>query len=145
MSVGRICVREVDLAEAGESVQVAASRMHSRKVGSLIVQNESGEPIGIVTDRDLAIRVLAEGLDPNETTVEEVMTRELESVLEDTPIESALSCMRAGTYRRLPVVNAQGKLVGVLSLDDVLDLLMEEFDEIGRLLKKEGPRSLAEP
>ena len=66
MSVGRICVREVDLAESAESVQVAARRMNSRKVGTLMVQNKADEPIGIITDRDLAIRVVGEGLDPNE-------------------------------------------------------------------------------
>jgi CBS domain-containing protein len=144
MSVGRICVREVDLAEPEESVQDAARRMHSRNVGALMVQNAAGEPIGILTDRDLAIRVVGKGVHPVTTTVREVMSPAPDSVHENTPIEMALSHMRAGPYRRLPVVDPQGKLVGIVTLDDILDLLSEEFAEIGRLVKREGPSVLAE-
>ncbi len=144
MSVGRICMRQVDVATPDESVQVAARRMSSRKVGSLLVLNESGQPIGILTDRDLAIHVVGEALDPGTTTIGDVMTIAPDSVQEDTPIESALARMRQGPYRRLPVVDAQGKLAGVVSLDDILELLSEEFAEIGRLLKNESPGSLAE-
>lgn len=58
MSVGRICVREVDIAESDESVQVAAQRMHARKVGTLVVVDAARAPIGIVTDRDQSLRIL---------------------------------------------------------------------------------------
>jgi CBS domain-containing protein len=67
-------VREVDIVEASESVQAAAQRMHSRKVGTLVVQDESRRPIGIVTDRDLTVRAAA-GRDPFQTTIGDVMTR----------------------------------------------------------------------
>ena len=144
MSVGRICIREVDLAEPGESVEVAARRMNSRNVGTLMVLDKESRPIGILTDRDLAIRVVAKGLDAGETTVGEVMSKAPDAVREETPIETALSYMRAGAFRRLPVVDNDGKLVGLVSLDDILDLLSEEFNEIGRLLRNESPASLAE-
>jgi CBS domain-containing protein len=143
MTVERICVREVDLAEADETVQVAAHRMKDRQVGTLLIQDAESRPIGIITDRDLAVRVVGEALDPTQTTVAEVMTKSPESVREETPIESALSRMRSGPYRRLPVVDANGKLVGLVSLDDILDLLAEEFNEIGQLLKSESPSNLA--
>jgi CBS domain-containing protein len=143
MSVGRICVREVDTAEAHESVQTAANRMNDRNVGSLLVLGAKGQPVGIVTDRDLTVRVLAKGLDGIDTTVGEVMTPFPQTVYEDTPIEEALRIMRSGPYRRLPVVNPEGKLVGVLSIDDILDLLAEEFEAIGRLLRAERPEALA--
>ncbi len=143
MSVGRVCTREVDLADAGESVQVAASRMNTRNVGTLLVIDESKCPIGIMTDRDLAMRVVGKGLDPNSTTVESVMSAAPESVTEETPIESAIAAMRAGPHRRLPVVDENGRLVGLISLDDILDLLSEEFEEIGKLIRKEGPTALA--
>jgi CBS domain-containing protein/nucleotide-binding universal stress UspA family protein len=143
MSVGRICVRDVDLAEAGESVQTAAQRMNSRKVGTLLVINSAQEPIGVVTDRDLTIRVLAEGRDPVQTPVGQVLTPFPRTVREDTSIEDALHIMRSGQFRRLPVLDKSDKLVGLLSLDDILDLLTEEFREIGGLLRKESPRSLA--
>ena len=143
MSVGRICIREVDTAEVTESVQAAADRMHARNVGTLVVLDALQKPLGILTDRDLALRVVAKGRDPFTTTVGDVMTMSPRSVLETTPIEEAVSLMRRGPYRRLPVVDHADKLVGLLSIDDILDLLAEEFREIGALLKAERPDILA--
>ena len=143
MSVGRICSREVDLAEPQESAHQAAGRMHSRMVGTLVVLDEENRPIGILTDRDLAVRVVAEGRSPTETTVEQVMTPDPHKLSEHAPIEEALGVMRAGRVRRLPVVDHEGALVGLLSLDDVLGLLAEEFRDIGQLLEEESPESLA--
>ena len=144
MSVGRICIREVDTAEVHESVQTAANRMNDRNVGSLLVLGGRGEPLGIVTDRDLTVRVLARGKEAFDTNVGEVMTPFPQTVYEDTPIEEAIRLMRTGPYRRLPVVDRSGKLVGLLSIDDVLDLLAEEFVTIGKLLKAERPEALAQ-
>jgi len=143
MSAGRICIREVDTAEVVETVQEAAERMHSRNVGTLVVLNPEQQPLGIVTDRDLALRVVARGKDPFMTTVGEVMTLFPRTVHEETPIEDAIQVMRVGPFRRLPVVDRQGKLAGMLSIDDVLELLSEEFREIGQLLKAERPEALA--
>jgi CBS domain-containing protein len=143
MSVGRICTRTVDTADLDETAQVAASRMNTRNVGTLVVIDDEKSPIGIVTDRDLALRVVGRGLDPNTTTVESVMSGLPDSVTEDTPIESAIAIMRRGPHRRLPVVDEQNRLIGILSLDDVLVLLSEEFEEIGKLVGKEGPNTLA--
>ncbi|MCO6459216.1 MAG: CBS domain-containing protein [Pirellulaceae bacterium] len=145
MSVGRICVRSVDLAEADEPVQVAAQRMNDRNVGTLVVLDNQRRPIGIVTDRDLALRVVAKGLAPLGTTVGQVMTECPETVGEDTSIEAALTVMRAGPYRRVPVVDDDGRLVGLVSVDDVLDLLAEEFSEIRQLLARENPSVLGVP
>ena len=143
MSVARICVREVDLGEPDETVWQAAERMHQRAVGTLVILNNAKEPIGIVTDRDLVERVIAARRDPNTTMLADVMTRGLKTVSESTSIESALSLMRSGRFRRLPVVDHEGKLAGLLSLDDVLMLLAEEFTEIGQLLERETPRGVA--
>jgi CBS domain-containing protein len=143
MSVGRICVRDVDIAETDDSVQQAALRMNDRNVGTLVVLSQSREPIGMVTDRDLAVRVLAEARDPVQTRVVDVMTMFPHSVREETSIEKALRVMRAHKCRRLPVVDPNGKLVGLVSLDDILDLLTEEFAEIRTLLHEESPHSLA--
>ena len=89
MTVGRICVREVDIVDPGESVQAAAQRMHSRKVGTLIVQDADCKPVGIVTDRDLTVRVLATARDPFQTTVGDVMTKCPRTINENSPIEDA--------------------------------------------------------
>ena len=143
MSVGRICTRDVDLAETGESALEAARRMEQRRVGTLVVVDAAGRPIGVLTDRDLALRVVAQGCDARSTTVGHVMTKDPKTISESTPIESALSLMRSGSFRRLPVVNGDGKLVGTLSLDDVLALLAEEFALIGGLLDRERPHPIA--
>ena len=144
MTAGRICTREVDLVDQNESVQVAAERMNSRNVGTLIVLDEESHPIGMLTDRDLALRVVGKGRDAIETTIADIMTRFPCSISEETSIEAALTKMRSGGFRRLPVVDQEGKLIGVLTLDDILELLCEEFTEIGKLIQKESPASLAQ-
>jgi CBS domain-containing protein len=141
MSVGRICLRDVHLAEAAESVVDAARRMRERGVGTLLVLDEARRPVGLVTDRDLALRVVAAGGDPQRVAVRDVMTASPRTVSEGTPIEAALSLMRSGSFRRLPVVDPEGRLVGILSLDDVLVLLAEEFASIRDLLEREAPRA----
>ena len=134
MSVGKICTREVYLAEAEESAVAAAKRMSRHNVGTLVVLNEISEPVGIITDRDLALGVVATDR-PNSVAVREIMSRLPDTVTEDTAIETALSVMRTGQHRRLPVVDSIGKLVGIVSLDDILELLVEEFKSIGELLE----------
>jgi CBS domain-containing protein len=144
MSVGRICVREVDTANPDESVAVAAERMHQRAVGTLVVVNDTDQVVGIITDRDLVSRVLAKGRNPTDTSVGEVMTVGPKTVSEQTSIESALLIMRSGKFRRIPVVGRDNKLVGLITLDDILMLLAEEFTQIGRLLTRETPRAMME-
>jgi CBS domain-containing protein len=144
MSVGRICQREVDFVDPGESVFQAAERMHQRTVGALVVLDPKHRPIGIVTDRDLTLRAIAACRDPFTTTVAEVMTRDPKTVAEETAIEMALSLMRSGAFRRLPVVDQDDRLVGLVTLDDVLLLLCEEFAAIGGLLTRETPVAAAE-
>ncbi|MBI2481233.1 MAG: CBS domain-containing protein [Planctomycetia bacterium] len=144
MSVGRICTREVDLAQMDESVWQAAERMHQRAVGTLVVIDDDKKPIGIVTDRDLVERVLAKFLDPGATTVGQVMTQAPETVSEQDAIEHAITVMRRERCRRLPVVDDKGELVGLLSLDDVLQLLAEELTSVGELLERQTPQAAAQ-
>ena len=102
MSVGRICIRDVDLAEAGESVQIAAARINSRNVGTLVVVDAESRPIGIITDRDLAIGVVGRGLDPATTQVHEVMTLAPDVVETETSIEAAICRMRPALIADFP-------------------------------------------
>ncbi len=139
MSVGSICRRNVYLATHDESVLDAARRMRDLNVGTLLVLDPTKRPVGMVTDRDLTVRVLAAGAPPAATAVREIMTLIPETVAADTSIEKALGIMRSGRFRRLPVVDAKGALVGILSLDDVLELLAQEFGEIGRLVRSGEP------
>jgi len=139
MTVGRICTREVDVADPQESVKTAAERMSERNVGSLVVQNPAGEPIGMLTDRDIVVRLVAGRMfDLKRTRVEDVMTVSPKVVSEKTSIEDALAVMRSGGFRRLPVVGREGKLLGIVSLDDVMELLANEIADVGKLLSSQS-------
>jgi CBS domain-containing protein len=139
MSIGRICLREIHVADATESVVDAACRMRDRGVGTLVVVDRDGRPAGMVTDRDLAIRVVAAERSPHTVTVRDVMTTQLKTVYESAPLESALATMRSTGCRRLPVVDDQGLLVGIVSVDDVLGVLAEELQSIGGLVAQARP------
>jgi CBS domain-containing protein len=119
--------------------------MQQRNVGCLVVTDTDNRPIGIVTDRDLVLRVVAAMRDPDGTTVAEVMTPEPATILEDGPPEAALAFMKARSIRRLPVVNDQNIVVGILSLDDVLRFLAQDLATVSDLLAAEGPAALDEP
>jgi CBS domain-containing protein len=137
MSVGLICTRSVDLADAEETIQAAAQRMDERNVGTLVILNPAKEPSGILTDRDLVIRALSHDRSPRGTQVSAVMTRNPRTIPEAAPVERALSLMRSVGCRRLPVVGVDGTLVGLVSLDDILSLMAEEFAQVGSLVEKE--------
>jgi len=142
LSAACFCTREVDVIMPEESVQTAAGRMHGRKVGTLVVVDTQRSPIGIITDRDICVRLVAAARDPVRTPVSDVMTPAPETVRERSALEDALRKMRAGAFRRLPVVNDHNRLVGLLSLDDVLRVLAHDFAQIERLIDHESPRSL---
>jgi len=139
VSCGSICVRTVVIAGVEESVREAARRMTHEDVGALVVLDEAGKPIGILTDRDVMVRCLGASRDPVTTTVAEIMSAPVVAVQETTPIEDGLSKMVGARVRRLPVLDVKGELVGILALDDVLELLAEETATIGRLIRR-APR-----
>jgi CBS domain-containing protein len=116
--------------------------MRERSVGTLVIVDGKQRPIGVITDRDVVLRVVAAARDPATTRVADVMTREPRTVSEDTPIEGALSLMMAGRFRRLPVVDRNGRLTGIVSTDDVLDLVAEELSMIRGLIAREAPHPM---
>ena len=139
MTVAQICQRNVDTARTTESVRCAAQRMGTRNVGTLVVLDELGRPAGILTDRDVAVRVVGQGRDAYVTTVGDVMTADLETVSEDLSVEDALRRMRSRGVRRLPVTKKDGECLGMVSLDDILGHLAQEFAVLGRLLEASTP------
>jgi CBS domain-containing protein len=144
MTIGRICNREVDTADPKEFVRAAAQRMGSRSVGTLLVLDAERRPIGILTDRDIAIRVVGEGRDAHSTRVADVMSADPRTVSDLAPIEDAIAIMRTHGVRRVPVVSPQGELVGMITLDDVLSLLAEDLWSMRRVVEKSSPKVLAE-
>lgn len=137
MSIGKICTREVYLASPQESVSDAAQRMAVQNIGCLVVVSDTKRPIGMITDRDITVKLTAKGLDSNLTTVAEVMTQNPKVVQEIIPIEEAVALMRTVGVRRLPVVDGSGLVVGLVCLDDLLDLLLEEFSNVRELLHRQ--------
>src|SRR5687767_13445449 len=130
MGVGEICSREVVFARRNESVAQAARLMREHHVGSVVVADERNGrryPVGVVTDRDIAVGVVALGLDPEKRNVESAMPAELVCVRETDGLGRAVALMRAQGVRRLPVVDAAGGLIGILSADDALEVLSEEL------------------
>ncbi|HEX9893953.1 MAG TPA: CBS domain-containing protein [Gemmatimonadales bacterium] len=144
MSVGRICSRIVVTATPGESVRAGARRMAEHGVGTLVILSADGanRAIGFVTDRDITLRCVAGNLDPDHTPLSGVMSHPVRSVHEDTPIEEAILEMSRGAIRRLVVTGAEDRPVGILSLDDVLDLLIGEFGPVRKLLERQAPELL---
>lgn len=141
MSVGRLCSRVVATATPDESARVAARRMAEHEVGTLVVVEPNGlsRAIGMVTDRDLLVRCVAGTRDPETTTVAEVMSAPVHAIDEDTPVDEAVRRMAATGTRRLVVTGEAGRMIGILSLDDVLELIIGETTAIGRLLHKQRP------
>ena len=139
MEVAQICMRDVDTIGPEESALSAARRMHDRGVGTLIVVNDLDQPMGLLTDRDLAMRVVAQERDPARTPVLEIMTAMPMTVLETSSVDSALGNMLANRCRRMPVVNGMGAVRGIVSVDDILRHLADELSTAGELLERESP------
>ena|SRR3990172_556711 len=141
MSAGRICSRVMATAWPTETVRVAAQRMAENDVGTLVVLEPDGasRAVGIVTDRDIAVRCVARSLDPGKTRVSTIMTAQVQSIDQEVPVEDALSRMASAGTRRLVVTGDGHAVLGILSLDDVLDLRTQEAASIGRLLEKQKP------
>ncbi len=96
-----------------------ARQMADRNVGSVVVVLD-GRPVGIVTDRDLVLRVVRHGIDPARTRAREVMSRDLVTALDDIGPAQAASLMKSRRIRRLPIVDAHGDLEGIVTLDDIV-------------------------
>jgi signal-transduction protein with cAMP-binding, CBS, and nucleotidyltransferase domain len=142
MTAGELCSRSVVTAWPSENVRVAARRMSERDVGTLVVVDpgDCDRAIGVVTDRDITIRCVAANRDPDATLIAQVMSAPVQTVDEGASAEDALSKMARAGARRL-VVSGDHALVGILSLDDMLDLLSVEAQSIGRLIEKQNPHT----
>ncbi len=110
------------------TVAEAVKRMSEENVGSVVIVDEDMRPVGIFTERDLLIKVCARGLDPAEVKLGEVMTKNPLVVREDESAKKALEIMLHFGFRHLPVVDAYGRLVGVVSIRDVTRPLAGEVD-----------------
>jgi CBS domain-containing protein len=139
--VGEICTKPVVTVSPDATVHEAAHRMWTRKVGALVVTDEAGKALGILTDRDIVVRVVGPGKDPAKVQVRSIIRRSPTLIREDQGILDATKLLSRRGIRRLPVVDAAGKLVGIIALDDLLMLLGSEMGHIASALASELGRS----
>ena len=118
MNVSEIMTTNVATAEPDSTLEEIATMMKDENVGAIPVV-DGDELVGIVTDRDIVVRCIAEGKDPSECEVEEIVSEDLETVSPDDDVRRAAEIMQRRQIRRLPVCDADGKLVGMLSLGDI--------------------------
>jgi len=143
LSIGEVCNREVIVAHRNEGIQEIARIMREHHVGDVIIVDDSTgvrRPIGIVTDRDLVVEVLAQEAPVEALTAGDVMTVELLTARESDGLWETLQRMKARGVRRVPVVDDTGALVGILSADDLFELLAEEMNDLVRVIRREISR-----
>ena len=121
MTCGQVMTADPKCCVPTDSTVRAAKMMKIEDVGSLPVcgSRDSKRLVGIITDRDLALQVVAEGRDPNSTLLQDVMTREPFTCRTDEDLQTALERMESNQIRRIPVVDGDGKLVGIISQADI--------------------------
>lgn len=115
----------------------AAYLMMNEDVGALVVVDGDARPVGIITDRDMVVSAIAEGANPEEVTVEEIMTKDLITVDEDTDLFEMLSILSENSIRRLPVTRGP-KLVGIVSVDDLIVVVATELVNLAMALSSKS-------
>ena len=145
LAVNLICSPNVATVAATEDVAKAAALMRAQHVGDLVVVESRGNarvPVGILTDRDIVVGVIAERIAPDAVTVRDTMTRNPLTVREDASVEFALREMRRYGVRRAPVVRANGDLVGMITIDDVIQHLAVQMSRLADLIRLEQDAEL---
>ena len=139
-TAGDLCTRQVVVAPPSLSVDEAARVMRERHVGCIVVveQGDGGRlPIGILTDRDIVLAVVAKDADAKTLRIGDVMTATVASVRETDTLYDVLSIMRSRGVRRVPVTGPHGVLAGILTMDDVLNALAGQLQALGMVVGRE--------
>lgn len=140
MKVGEYCKRAVVAIAASADAAEAAKLMREEHVGFLIVHHEGDalqRPIGVLTDRDLVLGVMAREVDPHTVTVGDVMTRQPLIANDGDELSDMLQAMRLAGIRRVPVVDARGALIGIMAIDDAIDVVTGLMCDIAGSIKSE--------
>jgi len=143
MKVQDLCTLNTQIIEKTETAQAAAQAMQVAKVGSLVVVDPlpNGDiPIGIITDRDIALKVASQDVRPSMLVVQDFVSETLLTVKGKEDIYEVLGKMRQASVRRVPVVDKQGFLIGIISIDDILEFLVDELKEMTKIMKHEPER-----
>jgi CBS domain-containing protein len=135
MKLNEIFTRSVVTAGPEETLAAVALRMQEHNVGTVVIVEER-RPVGIVTDRDLALALGAQGISV-QAPVQKVMTQHVLAIPEDTGIYTATKFMREREVRRLPIVDKEDRLVGIVTLADLLRFLGRELYNLAEGIKHE--------
>jgi signal-transduction protein with cAMP-binding, CBS, and nucleotidyltransferase domain len=119
-------------------VSELAQQMRDERVGSVVITNDQ-TPVGIVTDRDLTTRVIAEETDPTEQTAQDVMSGDLCAVGPDDGFYESAAVMSENGVRRLPVCSADDELLGIITADDLTELLADEQQQLASVIQAQRP------
>ena len=138
MTVLDCCRIDVVTASPDAKVNEVAELMSDSNVGCVVITNDLC-PVGIVTDRDIVTRVLAPGKDPKKTAISEVMTRDPVVVEDGTGLFEAMQLIRDEGVRRLPIIDGDGRLAGIITLDDIIRLIGQEMQYIGDVIREASP------
>jgi CBS domain-containing protein len=136
MPIERLLKRRVETLPADASCTDAAKRMRECNVGAIVVE-DAGRPLGIVTDRDIALRVVAEELDPERTQLQDVMSGEPVYLAGERSLDQLIATMRDLAIRRVPIVDPDGALQGIVSIDDLVILLADQLGALAGAIRKE--------
>lgn len=146
-TISSICNRSVAFTTREATVAAAAKMMRHGHVGCLVVVDRMNGgrrmPVGIVTDRDIVVEIVATGLDPAVITVGDIMAQELVVGRESDSVLETLEIMRFKGVRRLPTVGPDGQLVGIVTVDDLLEVLAEELGELAKIVAHEQSHEAA--
>ena len=140
MRMGEICVRNVVCAHRKMTIEEAAQLMRSRHVGDVIVVDSTARgpvPVGIVTDRDIVVEIVAAGLEPRQISLGDINGADLITASEDQGIFDTIQQMQHNGIRRMPVVDKQGALLGIISTDDLLQFLAIQFRGLSNVAVRE--------
>jgi CBS domain-containing protein len=138
MSLLNFCHKPVVKISPQNSILEACQMLKENNVGCLVVESQ-GKLCGILTDRDIALKVTGEEKEPRTTRVAEVMTRDPIRISVDKDLRQLTSLMHTFNVRRIPVVDGYDTIVGIITLDDLIALLGEEMSEIGKAVSEEFP------
>jgi signal-transduction protein with cAMP-binding, CBS, and nucleotidyltransferase domain len=136
MQVSELCGDFVAVVLRSSPVQEAAQLMRQYHIGAVVVVDVSDSvqiPVGIVTDRDIVVGVVAMNVDPQKLSVGDIMTEDLSVVAAECDVFEAIAEMRRQGVRRMPVVNSDGVLRGIISLDDLLPVVAQELADLAKL------------
>ncbi len=135
MAIEHLIRRPVKTLGPNASCKEAALLMRDENIGAVVVE-EDGRPLGVVTDRDLVVRVVAAGRDPQRVRLSEIMSGDPIFVSGARGLDQVIAAMRDGAVRRVPIVDAEGRLRGLVSLDDLLVLLAGQLGDLSEAVRK---------